>query len=407
VKEHWWRREEKKIKSGNNRKSNQPLTGELFLRCKSKLQTNKRVPFSSTLPASWDILSMAAAADFAFLDFPFEIRKHVYASMLEGQMVHCCPDEQHVHHDLADTGKTPQANFSAGIMQCSSTCYESLSLEVRNLTQEVKWTNRTPDRHLPSPSDVLSFLLSCKTVWHEMEPLIWRYVTFCIGLPQFAGFYERFLARKRPSHPTTRPRASLMQRLSLALVQDITLANSLGNDARLRSLSGFWLIRCAKRESISYLKEQCIGLQHLLATVDGNAFTESLGAGGMVIPFEDSLALLQFRRLKTFSLMVDGPVDHINNTLDYHSTPAAHPKRLAVDGTESILREILTRKEEPLSGSDPPEGISSTDPDYVWLKDYYERGADGDPRLTELVLKTRLYLEKRGITTPLVSDSNF
>lgn len=342
-----------------------------------------------------------------FLEFPFEIRKYVYISMLEGQMVHCCPDEKHVHHPLTKPEDTQGELFLDGFMQCSSTCYESLSDEVRNLSQEVKWTNITqPDKNLLSPSDVLSFLLSCKTVWNEMEPVLWRYMTFCIGLPQFAGFYERFLARARPKHPITTPRARLMQRISLALIQDVNLANSLGNDSRLRSMSGFWSIRTTTKLSIAYLKEHCTSLQHLIALVDGHAFAESLGAGGMVINFEDSLAILQFRQLKSFKLMVHGPIDQVNSALGYVSTPATHPKRLALDATESALEQILTRKFEPAADL-PPEGIPSTDPDYVYLKKVYEEGAGGDPRLTELILRTRLNLEKRGITTPLVADSNF
>ena len=350
---------------------------------------------------------MAASADLRFLAFPFEIRKHVYISMLEGQMVHCCPDERHVHHPRAGAEDTQKEHFFDGFMHCSSTCYESLSNENQTLSGEVRWTNITrPDTYLPSPSDVLSFLLSCKIVWNEMEPLLWRYMTFCIGLPQFSGFYERFLAQERPGHPITTPRAQLLQRISLALIQDVTLANSLSNDSRFRNVSGFWMVRTSTRDAVGYLREQCTGLQHLIGLVDGTAFGESLGAGGMVLPFEDSLTILQFKRLKSFKLMVNGPIDRGNDEITYHSAPATHPMKLALDATESALVEILTRKCEP-AGDLPPEGISPTDPDLVWLKEFYERDAEGDPHLTELVLKTRLYLEKRGITTLPVADGNF
>jgi hypothetical protein len=327
--------------------------------------------------------------------------------MLEGQMVHCCPDEKHVHHPRATNEDTREDHFFDGFMQCSSTCYESLSDENKTLSGEVRWTNiARPDRCLPSPSDVLSFLLSCKIVWNEMESLLWQHMTFCIGLPQFAGFYERFLAQERPGHPISIPRAQLLQRVSLALIQDVTLANSLNNDSRFRNVSSFWTVRTSTRSAIAYLKEQCTGLQHLIGLVDGTAFGESLGAGGMVLPFEDSLIILQFKHLKSFKLMVHGPIDRGNDEITYPSAPATHAVKLALDATESALVEILTRKHEP-AGHLPPEGISPTDPDLVWLKEFYERDAEGNPRLTELVLKTRLYLEKRGITTLPVADGNF
>lgn len=359
------------------------------------------------MPSSVQIISMAATADFNFLAFPFEIRKHVYVSMLAGQMVHCCPDEKHVHHPPATDKDTPEDHFFDGFMQCSSTCYESLSDQDKFLSGEVRWTNTArPAACLPSPSDVLSFLLSCKIVWNEMEPLLWRYMTFCIGLPQFAGFYERFLAPERPGHPITTPRAQLLQRISLALIQDINLANSLNTDSRFRHVSGLWTVRTSRREAIGHLKEQCTSLQHLIGLVDGTAFAEALGAGGMVVRFEDSLTLLQFKHLKSFKLMVHGPIDRADNEITYPSAPATHPMKLALDATESTLVEILTRKREP-SRDLPPEGISPTDPDFVWLRKFYETDAEGDPRLTELVLKTRLCLEKRGITTLPVADANF
>jgi hypothetical protein len=357
-----------------------------------------RVPFQVL------VFIMAASSDFNLLALPFEIRKSIYQSMLEGQVVHCCPDETHEHHNRSIAEDTRKDHFFDDFMHCSSKSYESLSYEVR-------WTSVVPsDRHnyLPSPSHILNFLLSCKTVWNEMEPLIWKYMTFCIGLHQFAGFCIRFLLQERTSHPITSPRAQLLQRVSLALVERVALANSIGNgdDARFENVSSFAVVESARKSSIGYLTDECTGLQHLTALVNAPDWLESYTTGVPALAFDDSLTILHFKGLKSFKLMVHGPLDLHDSEITYQTAPPTHRIKLALDASQMAMAEIVARSTEPPSDV-PPAGISLTDPDYLWLKEMYEQDGGGHPRLGELILRTKLHLKERGIEMPPVSEINF
>lgn len=345
---------------------------------------------------------MAASSEFSFLALPFEIRKHIYQTMLEGQAVHWCPDERHEHHHRPTFENGLVNHFFDDLMRCSSNSHESLSYEVR-------WTSVVHlHSYLPSPSHILNFLLSCKTVWSEMEPLLWKYMTFCVGLHHFAGFYERFLAQERSNHPITNPRAQLLQRISVALVERLALADSISNDARFRHVSSFAVVEKAKTSSIGYLREQCTCLQHLTALVNAPiiALGERYTAGAPALGFEDSLTILQFRGLKSFKLMVHGPIDRSDSEITYHSAPSTHPMKLAFGASQLAMAEIVTRSVEP-PGDEPPAGISLTDPDYLWLKEMHEQDGGRYPRLGELILRTKLHLKERGIEMPPVSEINF
>ena len=351
------------------------------------------------------VFNMAASSDFNLLALPFEIRKSIYQSMLEGQVVHCCPDETHEHHNRPIAEDTQKDHFFDDFMHCSSKSYQSLSYGVR-------WTSVVPsDRHsyLPSPSQILNFLLSCKTVWNEMEPLLWKYMTFCIGLHQFAGFCIRFLLQERTSHPITSPRARLLQRVALALVERVTLANSIGNadDARFENVSSFAVVESARKSSIGYLTEECTGLQHLTALVNAPDWLESYTTGVPALTFDDSLTILHFKGLKSFKLMVHGPLDLHDSDITYQTAPPTHRIKLALDASQMAMAEIVARSAEPPSDV-PPAGISLTDPDYLWLKEMMsEQDGGGHPRLGELILRTKLHLKERGIEMPPVSEINF
>lgn len=341
-----------------------------------------------------NVLNMSPSAEFDFLSLPFEIRKHVYISMLEEQVVHCCSDEKQVHHTRAESEDNPEEHFFDELMSCSIESYESLWSEVR-------WTHKALSKdNSPSPSDVLNFLLSCKTVWNEMEPLLWKHTTFCIGLPQFAGFYKRFLVQDRSNHPVKTPRAQLLQRVSVAFVHVYTLASSIGRSGKYDYFNHHDLVASAANHSIGYLTKQCTGLQDLVALVEGVALRDTPGPGGALLDPEDSNTFIRFKALQNFKLKVSGRVDA--GVAD-QSLPSTNQAKLALDATNSILANILTRTEEPPRDI-PPEGISPTDPDYTLLR-HYEKHYEGDPRLTELVLRTRLYLEKLGVAVPPLADA--
>lgn len=76
--------------------------------------------------------------------------------------------------------------------------------------------------------------------------------------------------------------------------------------------------------------------------------------------------------------------------------------RLALDAAEAVMADIVTRTTEPPPDV-PPEGVSATDSDYVWLKDYYERHYGSHPRLVELALRTKVWLQKRGVVVPSIA----
>ena len=172
----------------------------------------------------------------SFEVLPAELRAKVYHHIFAGQLIHVCSSKKSgVYHlvglpTIIDADSQRHA-FDQECLACCESDYSSICRPGR--WEQASCTVFTSLR----PKDLLNFFLACRTFWIEAEPMLWEIACFCIGLPQFKSFYDRFLAGKRKQHPIQTPRGHLMRSLRLIVPDIHNLANRMGHDYNYHHLS--------------------------------------------------------------------------------------------------------------------------------------------------------------------------
>jgi hypothetical protein len=173
---------------------------------------------------------------------PLELRENIY-NVICDQIIHwCCSPEKHVPKSTPVAAEPPGFLPQDAVDFHWNCCVECSQHDHRPLLRNAKWCSTTFRTGLRlRTSDVLSLLLTCKDMWHEVEPTFWKTATLSLGLAQFDAFHHKCLLLPLRSTKPQVPRHKALKKLHISIPQLASLANEIGRDSRSHGLSGHFL----------------------------------------------------------------------------------------------------------------------------------------------------------------------
>ncbi len=230
-------------------------------------------------------------------------------------------------------------------MKCSSSQY-------RTLIKPEKWSVRCSPLYDYQVSDLVNFMLACKKIYHEFEPLLWSGMKLAAGLPQFGIFFKRYLTIPlRSRFPELVPRAEVLQKMIVALPRSDKLASEMGRDLRYYHLPAYGHVRDKIEQSLIHLTRYCPQLSSVMVIIDA-AQLEPPPDPADVIAYarSDIEIILRFHDLKSFAVLHSGPF----SGADTRGVKSIFKKQLEI--CQEVARDMVTGTAAPLEAQeDYPE----------------------------------------------------
>lgn len=315
-----------------------------------------------------------AVGNSILLGLPFEVRQAVYEQLLSNAVVHPCSDESQLNHYCVPTGDSIQAvpvpddrprtgtpgSFFDELMECSGKHYQSL-------IKPGKWSNVCSPSYPFKVSDMLHFMLACKKIYLELEPLFWSKITLAIGLPSFSIFFEQYLSTPlRSLAPEVVARAQVLPRLVLLLPRIEELRSQMcRGDKRYTLYAADACIKERLEQSLDHMTSSCPSVRSVEVIIDAAHFEFSSEENHIIVYAGFDVAhLLRFQGLKDFAVTYCGDFSP-----SYYQTVFADRR---LKSCERALWEMVTGKGEPLDLAQNRTGWVGTDHSVV---------EEDDPRL--------------------------
>lgn len=192
------------------------------------------------------------------LDLPIELRETIYRHMLLGQTLHMCPanNKEYEHSQSVIYEEPGESSFYLGLINCTNKHFQ-------HLTQPVHYSAKQMDCSLLAPADILNFMLSCRTICTELEPLFWSLANFAIGISQFAGFYDDVLSLK--IRGSRQLRSHLVSKLQIAIPRVDGVINAISHDFDC-NVDAVAALDGSVARSVALLSTECPSLQSVTLT---------------------------------------------------------------------------------------------------------------------------------------------